>query len=92
MTEALYQLKTAVGTPFQMYARWYRIHRYIIGLDLESISGAGFTGMNTQAGDLLILSFRDCADQAKGNVPTRVCCLFRDCVLNLKDSGVEVLG
>ena len=29
VTEALYQLKKAVGNPFQMYARWYRTHKYI---------------------------------------------------------------
>ena len=93
VTEALYhQLKEAVGTPFQMYARWYRIHKYIIGLDLEKISGAGFTGMKTKAGDLLTLSSRNCADGINGNIPTRVyCCLYYDCVLNIKESGVEML-
>ena len=35
VTEALYQLKKTVGSPFQMYPRWYRSHRYIIGLDME---------------------------------------------------------
>lgn len=39
VNEALYQLKNAVGTPFQMYARWYRIHKYIIGLGVGKISG-----------------------------------------------------
>ena len=34
LTEALYQLKKT-GSPFQMYSRWYRTHRYIIGLDME---------------------------------------------------------
>ena len=92
VTGALYQLKKAVGHPFQMYSRWYRIHKYIIGLDLEKIAGAGFTGMNTKAGDLLTLSFRDGADSANVNVPIRVyCCLYYDCVLNIKDSGVEVM-
>ena len=52
VTEALYQLKTEVGTPFQMYAKWHRTHKYIIGLDLERISGAGLTGMITKASDL----------------------------------------
>ena len=34
VTEALYQLKKAVGYPLQMYSRWYRTHKYIIGLEL----------------------------------------------------------
>ena len=92
VTEALYQLQKVVGHPFQMWSRWYRTHKYIVGLDLEKISGAGFTGISTKAGDLLTLSFRGCADSANANVPCRVyCCLNYDCVLNIKDSGVEVM-
>ena len=34
VAEALYQLKKAVGHPFQMYSRWYRTHKYIVGFDL----------------------------------------------------------
>ena len=92
VTESLYQLKKAVGTHFDVYSRWYRTHRYIIGLGLEKIAGAGMAGMSTKAGDLLTLNFRDCADSANANVPTRVyCCLYYGCVLNIKDSGCEVM-
>ena len=92
VTESLYQLKKAVGTHFNMYSRWYRIHKYIVGLDLEKISGAGFTGMTTKAGDFLILNFRYCADAANANVPIRVYCrLYYDCVLIIKDSGCEAM-
>ena len=92
VTESLYQLKNAVGTHFQMYSIWYRIHMYIIGFDFGKISGAGFTGMSTKSGDLLILNFRDCADQNNANVPIRVyCCLYYGCVLNIAGSGCEVM-
>ena len=76
-----------------MYSSWYRSHKYIIGLDLEKISGAGFTGMSTKAGDLLTLNFRDCdADGAADSVPTRVLLRFNyDCVLNIADAGVKLL-
>ena len=92
VTEALYQLEKAVGHPFRMYSRWYRTHKYIIGFECERIAGAGFTGMSTKNGGLLVLNFRECADSANANVPSRVyCCLHYGCVLNIKDSGVEVL-
>ena len=93
VTEALYQLKKTVGNSFQMYARWYRTHRYIIGIACEKISGAGFTGMNTKAGDLLTLHFRDCSlDGTAKTTPTRVyCALHYDAVLNIRDSGIELL-
>ena len=55
-------------------------------------SGAGFTSMNTKAGDLLNLNFRDCADQNNANVPVRVyCCLYYECVVSIKDSRVEII-
>ena len=76
-----------------MHSSWYRSRKYIIGLDTDKNSGAGFTGSSTKAGDLLILDFKDCdADGAADSVPTRVfCALNYDCVLNIRDSGVELL-
>ena len=53
VTETQYQLGKTVGHPLHVYGRWYRSHRYIIGLDLEKISGAGFIGLSTKAGDQL---------------------------------------
>ena len=35
------QLKKTVGRSFKMHSSWYRSRKYIIGLDLEKISGAG---------------------------------------------------
>eukprot|EP00972_Heterocapsa_arctica_P016611 2451368-Heterocapsa_arctica.AAC.1 len=59
-SESYYQLQKTVGSHMQMFQRWYRSNEYIIGLDTEKISGAGFTGLNTKAGDLLTINFRDC--------------------------------
>ena len=46
-SESLSQLRKTVGHPFQMFGRWYRTTKYIIGIDLERVSGAGFTGTST---------------------------------------------
>ena len=60
----------------------------------EKVSGAGFIGMSTKAGDLMTLNFRDCEVAGiGGSIPQRVlCALNYDCVLNIQDSGVQVLG
>ena len=49
--------------------------------------------MNTKAGDLLTIKFKDCdALGAAGSVPDRVfCALNYDCVLNVQDSGIQLL-
>ena len=93
VTESLSQLRKTVGKPLHIYGRWYRSHRYIIGLDLEKISGAGFTGMSTKAGDQLTINFKDCEVSGTANsIPTRMfCALNYDCVLNIRDSGVEIM-
>ena len=48
LAESLSQLRKTVGHPFQMFGRWYRTTKYILGLDLEKVSGAGFTGLSTK--------------------------------------------
>ena len=86
LVESLSQLRKTVGGNFQMFGRWYRTRKYIIGLDLEKVSGAGCTGMSTKSGDLMTLNFRDC-DVAGlgGSTPQRVfCALNYDCVLNVQ--------
>ena len=81
LSESLSQLRKTVGGNFQMFGRWYRTSKYIIGLDLEKVSGAGFTGMSTKSGDLMTLNFRDCnVTDLGGSTPQRVfCALNYDC-------------
>ena len=76
-----------------MHSSWYRSRKYIIGLDLEKISGAGFTGLSTKAGDLLTINFKDCdALGGADSVRNRVFCVLNyDCVLIIQDSGIQLL-
>ena len=94
LAESYSQLKKTVGRSFKMHSSWYRSRKYIIGLDLEKISGAGFTGLSTKAGDLLTINFRDCdAAGSTDSVPSRVfCALNYDCVLNIQSEGIQMLG
>ena len=48
LSESLSQLRKTVGHPFQMFGRWYRTTKYMIGIDLERVPGAGFTGVPTK--------------------------------------------
>ena len=76
-----------------MHSSWYRSRQYIIGLDLENISGAGFTGLSTKAGNLLTRNFKDCdGEGAADSIPNKVFrALNYDCVLNIADGGVTLL-
>ena len=62
-----------------MHSSWYPSRKYTIGLDLERISGAGFTGLSIKSGDLLILSVAD-GDGAADSIPNGVFWAFNyDC-------------
>ena len=92
-TEAFYHLRKTVGHPINIFSRWYHTTRYIIGLDMEKIAHAGFTGMNTKSGELLSINFRNCISLTNvATIPGRMyCVLHYDAVLNIRDSGVELL-
>ena len=94
-TEFFYHLRKTVGTPINIYSRWYHSTKYIIGLDMEKISGAGFSGMSTKAGDLISVNFKNCHESAVNSatsIPSRMyAVLHYDAVLNIRDSGVELL-
>ena len=93
LAESFSQLRKTVGKPFKMHSRWYRTRKYVIGLDLEKVSGAGFTGMSTKNGDLMTINFKDCQQSGSaGSVPNRMfCALNYDVVLNVQDSGLQFL-
>ena len=93
LSGSLSQLRKTGGHPFHMFGRWYITTKYIIGIDRERVPGPGFTGISTKSCDLMTLHFRDCdLDGTPNSTPQRVfCALNYDAVLNIKDSGVELL-
>ena len=68
-------------------------------MDMEKVRLAGFIGLNTKAGDMLTVNFRgrdvltaDGSAIETYSIPTRVfCALHYGAVLNIRDSGVELL-
>ena len=89
----MYAFKKAVGHQCHIYNRWYRTHQYIIGFGTQRVAGPGFMGLNTKAGDLMVVNFRNCDNEGSPNsVPSRVyVALNYDAVLDIRDSGVELL-
>jgi len=93
-SESYYQLLKCLGIlssafhSIDIAGRDYRRLKFIIGLDLERVLGAGFTGINTKAGDLLTINTKSLALE---NNPTRMhVILHADAILNISDSGVSV--
>ena len=63
-TEAYYQLKKTLGVQasavhnFDLSPLQYRDNRFILATDCERVLDAGFTGLNTRAGDLMSIRLK----------------------------------
>jgi hypothetical protein len=69
----------------------YRRHKFIVGLDCEKVLGASFSGENLKNGSLLTLMMKNIGVNS-ANYPTSITVvLHADCILNIRDTGVEVL-
>ena len=61
LAETFYQLKKSLGIHGSAYhsvsitPKQYRTDHFIIGIDTEKVLEAGFTGLNTKAGDLMVV-------------------------------------
>jgi hypothetical protein len=94
VSESYYQLLKCVGTLDSAYmdidisAQNYRNLKFVIGLDLEKVLQAGFTGINTKAGDLLTVKTKSLA--TTDNATMMHIILHADMILNISDNGVSV--
>ena len=97
--EAYYQLKKTLGVQasavhnFDISATEYRDHKFVIGTDCERVLDAGFTGINTRAGDLMTVKFK--YNARGGNTDAYLAdriqvILHSDQIMEIRDSGVGV--
>ena len=96
--ETYYQLKKALGIhgsafhsisirPFEFFN-----DKFMIGVDTEKILEAGFTGLNTRAGDLMVLKGRSANGDGIASNWADSCfiILHTDQILEIRDAGVQV--
>ena len=81
---------------FDVTAVEYRDHKFIIGTDCGRILDAGFTGLNTRAGDLMSIKFKNNINGI--TQPSGTECLadrmhivlHSDQIMEIRDTGVQV--
>lgn len=100
--EAFYQLKKTLGVQasavhnFDISPVRYRSNKLIIGTDCEKVLDAGFTGINTRAGDLLSVKFKYIDKGGlDGGAYERLAdrmhiVLHSDQIMEIRDTGVAV--
>ena len=96
MAQTFYQLKKALGihgSAFHSLAitnKQYMNDHFVIGVDTEKILEAGFTGLNTRAGDLMIVRGKG-ASATRTAWATNVCIILHtDQILEIRDTGSQV--
>ena len=80
---------------FDINAKEYRSTKFVLGTDCEKVLDAGFTGINTRAGDLMSVRFNFANGNVSGSDGARLAdrlhiVLHSDQVLEIRDSGCQV--
>jgi hypothetical protein len=94
--EAFYQLKKTLGVQassvhnFDITAAEYRDFKFILGTDCEKVLDAGFTGINTRAGDLMSVSLKYASAETIRLADRIHIVLHSDQILEIRDSGCQV--
>ena len=100
-SETFSQLRKTMGihqSPFHsldITGPQYRSYKFIASIDTEKVLEAGFTGLNTRAGDLLTIKVKPLDSAGMGtssaDKPTKFfTVLHSDNILEIKESGVTV--
>ena len=79
---------------FDISATEYRDHKFVIGTDCEKVLDAGFTGINTRAGDLMSVKLKYNSrgiDTGTEYLADRIhIILHSDQIMEIRDTGVAV--
>jgi len=97
MAETFYQLKKALGIhgsafhSLSITPKQYRTDHFIVGVDTEKILEAGFTGLNTRSGDLMVVRGKFAnSNDATGWCNSIYMILHTDQILEIRDTGCQV--
>ena len=97
LAETFYQLKKALGIhgsafhSISVTPEQYRTDHFVIGIDTEKILEAGFTGLNTRSGDLMIVRGKYANSNDSATWATSIyMILHTDQILEIRDTGCQV--
>lgn len=67
----------------------YRTHKYIVGIDTEKVLQASFSGENLKSGSLLTLMMKNIGSDSARYPTSAFVTMHCDCIMNIRDVGVE---
>jgi hypothetical protein len=97
LAETFYQLKKSLGIHGSAFhnvsvnRKQYHNDHFIIGIDTEKILEAGFTGLNTRAGDLMVVRGKYANSNSSSTWANSVYVVMHtDQILEIRDTGSQV--
>ena len=97
VAECFYQLRKTLGIHTSSFynvdiKNWeYTSCKFKIGIDTEKVLAAGFTGLNTKAGDLMTIKVKHMTTDPTCQADRMHIILHADMIVNIRDTGVGVL-
>ena len=97
IAECYYQLTKTLGIHTSSFHNIdirpyeYQTRKFIVGIDTEKVLAAGFTGLNTKAGDLMTIKVKHTTTNTGIFADKMHIILHADMIVNIRDTGVEVL-
>ena len=69
---------------------------FVAGIDLEKVSNLSWTGVDTRAGDLISIDCKNCGESSGSGSPNGhptaiTVVLFCECVMNIRDNGIDII-
>jgi hypothetical protein len=69
----------------------YRTHKFIVGIDTEKVLQASFSGENLKSGSLLTVMMKNAGSVSSAYPTSAYVVMHADCIVNIRDTGVEML-
>jgi hypothetical protein len=94
--EAYYQLRKTLGLQsssvhsFDISPVEYRDNKFVIGIDCEKVLEAGWTGLNTRAGDLMTVKMKYMDSDVDRLADRMHIILHSDQIMEISDGGVRI--
>ena len=98
LTQAFYYLRKALNLPLfhqhhlSIEYSAYRVDKFIFAMDFEKVPDSSYTGINTKAGQQLLIRVKPIGSMVTANMPDTIyITLVSEQILSIRDAGVQIL-
>ena len=98
LSQAFYYLRKALNLPLfhqhhlSIEYSAYRVDKFIFAMNFEKVPDSPYTGINTKAGQQLLIRVKPVGNMATASMPDTIyITLLSEQILSIRDAGVQIL-